>query len=465
MNNLRPTILLVALLALAVASTGCPQRKGKRTEKPPIIVVVIDTLRADHVGAYGYQRPTTRNIDDFGAGAVRFDRAQATATWTVPSMVSLFTGVYPWRHDIQTSELTGKRSVKEQPTLSEGFVTLAEALGEAGYLTMGVTANGHIAPQFGMAQGFEHYKVFDFVNRGPVDKQLARWVKHLRRAYRRGKPYFLYVHYFDPHHPYMPVHPYVDRWRPDVKLADVEAIIKTDFMKLIGKDHFLKNPSDMKLLVDLYDSEIAAVDASIKRLLNTLPGIDNAVVVITSDHGEAFGEQRAMLHGGDLFDETLRVPLFIRFPDGKQAGRVVPQTVSLIDLYPTLGNIAGAALPPYLEGVDLMPYLDGEPPETRDVFALVKRDPTRHWHGVINDMYKWVRRVTTSGKTKRELLFDRVNDPKEKKNLAKEKPDDVQKMRTTWDERPHPEVLFEPGTTGEEIDPATREQLRNLGYL
>jgi arylsulfatase A-like enzyme len=453
-------LVSMLVLAAAVSGTGC-FLKSRPLEKPPIVLIVIDTLRADHVGSYGYARRTTPNLDVFATEAVRFTEAHAAASWTVPSMASMFTGVHPWRHDVQTAELTGERGVQTQAKLSPLFSTLAESLGEAGYATYGVSANLHMDAKYGMGQGFENYEVFRFSNRGKVNSQLKKWLMPLRKALRRGQPYFLFVHYFDPHHPYFPVKPYIENWRPGLDREETEKKIRDDFMTLMEKEYFRKHPAQMQLLRDLYDSEVAAVDASVGQLLKTLPGLEDAVVVITSDHGEAFGDHKNMLHGGDLFREVLRVPLLVRFPKNEYAGRTVTDLVSLMDLYPTLAALGGAETPPYLEGVGLRGFLDGERPTREELFALIKRDEAFHWEGVIGSRYKWFHNLSNDD----QLLFDTTEDPLEKHNLAEALPAQVKAFADKWSARPNPEVLFPPGETGEEIDPELREQLRNLGYM
>jgi arylsulfatase A-like enzyme len=448
--------LLVGTLLAAIL--GACQGLGPGPQKPPIILIIIDTLRADHVGACGYTRPTTPNLDRFAASAVRFANAQAASTWTVPSMASLFTGVYPWRHGINTAEVSPDRGVGGQPVLSDRFVTLAESLKAAGYETFGVSANGHMDRPYGMAQGFDHFQAFPFCIRERVDRVLAAWLRDLRRVYRARKPYFLYVHYFDPHHPYLAQQRWLKQWRPGLKEQDVKEITQTAFATLAVDGYFQKNPEAMKLLIDLYDSEVAAVDASVGKLLSVLPGAERAVVVVTADHGEEFGDHGGMLHGNNLFAETLRVPLVIRWPANEGAGAVVTAPVSLVDLYPTLAAAGGAALPDCLDGVALKPDLTGD---ARALFAATERDPKQRWSAAVADGWKWV----CEERAGEEQLFRLASDPGDQRNLLAAEPDRGTALRRLWNDRPRQELLYPPGDTGAPIDPARREQLRGLGYL
>jgi arylsulfatase A-like enzyme len=433
---------------------------AKAPSKPPIVFIVIDALRADHVGAYGYARPTTPNLDAFARGAAKFENAETAASWTVPSVASFFTGVWPWRHGVNTAESPGPTGIMGQPVLSDRFLTLAESLQQAGYATFGVSGNGHLDAKYGMAQGFERYECFSFFKRERVDRTLAAWLPELRKTYAGGKPYFLYVHYLDPHSPYFPIKPWIERWRPGLQEANIKQVTQTEFYRLVNDEFFFQNGDAMKLLVDLYDSEIAAADDSVGRLLRALPGLDNALVVITADHGEAFGEHHNLLHGTDVYGEVLRVPLLIRWPRTKTAA-IVRAPVSLIDLYPTLATAAGAAKPDYLDGVDLAPLARGAAAPSRTLFAVTDRDPKLRWAAVFRDEWKWVFSLSHGGET----LFRFPNDPLDADDRAPREPRQQAELRRLWLTRPTTEPLFPPGSTGKAIDPALRERLHSLGYL
>lgn len=465
-RNLRKTIQKIVFLALVLGLatstlTGCRRLLSRKPDKPPIIIILIDTWRADHAGVYGYQRDITTNIDLFATGAVRFDNAQATASWTVPSIVSLFTGVYPWRHGITRATLDGEKGVKSQPILNPRYITLAESLKAAGYATFGVSANGHLDPKYGMGQGFDNYEVFSFSNQGQVNDTLKKWNRQLRRTYRKGQPYFLFVHYFDPHHPYLPHKKWLDEWRPGFDPKSVADYTDANkFMKKVSKQFFYDNPAEMQVLIDLYDSEIAFVDNSLGGLLSKLPGAKDAVVVVTADHGEAFGDHHNMLHGSDLYRETMRVPLIIQWPGKQFAGRSVTAPVSLVDLYPTLAGWAGAAPPPYLDGRDLRALPD-RPAGDDLIYAETHRGDDHHWMAVLSGQYKWMREEDTGV----EMLYRLDQDPAETRNLAEAEAEQNARLRELWEKRPHPAVLFEPGDTGKNIDPDLEKKLRNLGYL
>jgi arylsulfatase A-like enzyme len=452
------TLLLLGAVTFELA--GC-RRTARPSPKPPIIVIIIDTLRADHVGAYGYARPTTPNLDRFSAGAIRFANAHAASSWTVPSMASLFTGVSPWNHGVVKAEADlSPEQVGYQLTLNDQFVTLAETLKAAGYETYGVTANYHLHEKYGMAQGFDHYEAFGFRDREPVDLQLKDWLAALQRTRRQGKPYFLFIHYFDPHHPYFPIEPFINEWRPNYDRQEIQDLAVKNFRGLLDKGYFLDNADKMQLLVDLYDSEIRACDDSVGRWLGELPDVGRALVLITSDHGEAFGDHRNMIHGSDLYGETLRVPLWLRLPDGKHAGAVVNEHVSLLDIYPTLAAVVGAKPPDYVEGVDLLPVVDQKAPATRLLFAATERATDQVWRAAIRAPYKLVYHVNQ----KRKELYDLSADPSEQHDLAATQPDLAEELFAALVRAKRPKPRFAPGTAGT-ISPELRRQLTELGYL
>jgi len=446
----KPAILFLLLFLLA----GC------QAKQPPIVLIIIDTLRYDHVGADGYARKISPSLDLFARDAVRFEDAQAAASWTVPSMASLFTGVYPWDHGVVAAEV-GNRSIKNQQVLSEQFVTLAETLKKAGYATWGVSANYHMHPQYGMEQGFEKYQVFRFCARDLVDKQLKSWLPQIALQWSKGQPYFLYVHYFDPHHPYLPVHPFIDQIHPNLNPEEAykEGLEEQGHLLL---SYYLKNPDKMQMLVDLYDSEIQGVDESVGRLLDKLPGGDQAVVLITADHGEAFGEHQNMLHGTDLYEETLHVPLLVRLPHKNYAGTVNKNLTSLIDLYPTLATLARAKSPNYLRGMDLNQHWSGAPyKKNRRLFAMVERQPNAHWQCVLDQSYKLAERENPH----QSELYDRRADPSEKINIIFKKSEVSNALKKELEQARPAKLMHNPGVTNRPMDKDLQKQLKGLGYL
>lgn len=451
-------LILLALIATLAVVSGCPLKKSP---PPPIILAVIDTLRADHVGAYGYSRPTTPNLDELAGKGIVFKHAHAGASWTVPSMNSLFTGVYPWSHGVVYAE-TAHASVRTQQKLSDHFVTLAEMLKEKGYATFGVSANYHMHEQYGVAQGFDDYKAFSFSDREPVDRQLKFWLPKIKRVYAQKKPYFLFVHWFDPHHPYKYSDSYTAKMNPDLTRETVKQYAANDFVNLATSGFFFENPDKMQLLVDLYDGEIAAADESLGTLLAALPGLEEAVIVVTADHGEAFGEHTNMIHGRDLYAETVRVPLVFKLPGQYNLPPVaIEDQVSLVDVYPTLAALASAEKPEYLEGVDLAPLWNKKSLAERMLFTMTRRATEQTWYGIISPRYKLVHNENIN----LFELFDMSADPTEQNSLYKKKKKIALELRRLLAKSRRPNPVYNPGITGEAMSDELRETLRGLGYL
>jgi arylsulfatase A-like enzyme len=287
---------------------------------------------------------------------------------------------------------TEERQVLSQQVLNAGFKTMAESLREAGYDTYGVSANFHLHKRFGMDQGFDDYTVFRFTSRDFVDSHLQKLLPKIRRS-AKDRPYFLYVHYFDPHHPYRPDDSFLQRFRPaDAPPADYDDW-RERWQELVGAGYFYQHPEAMQALIDAYDGEVAGCDDSLAAWLEKLPRYDEALVVITADHGEAFGDHQNMTHAGDLYAETLRVPLLVKLPNAARAGDVVADVVSLVDLYPTFAEWAGAAKPDDLAGINLLDAQQLHREDDRLIFSTTRRIPGQHWVGVIKEGVKLLYQV------------------------------------------------------------------------
>ncbi|MDP8222873.1 MAG: sulfatase [Candidatus Lernaella stagnicola] len=457
---LRITIAIFALVVLLLP--GCKNLKQGRTgrqAKPPVVIFVIDTWRADHAGCYGYERNVTPNIDRWSQQATRFVTAHSPSSWTVPAMASMFTGVYPWSHGVVKAEISDASKVDYQPTLAEQFTTLAEAMKAAGYETFGVSGNYHLHEKYGMAQGFDHYTAFGFRTRDPVDLQIKDWLPKLQQLQRQGKPYFLFVLYFDPHHPYLPVEPFISQWRPDYDEDKLRELVGESFAKRAYAGDYDNDPKTLQIFKDLYDSEIAAADNSVGRWLKELPGIDDALVVVTADHGEAFADHQNMIHGTDLYNETVHVPLLVKFPGGEYAGKAPTHAVSTVDLYPTIADYTGASLPAYLEGQDLLAGL-AKPDAKRYLFAETERAEQAHWRAVITTQEKWVMRASD----KVQKFYNLLADPTEQRDLYVPEHEPSSKFYAVWVKHNRHKPLYEPGSAGE-VTKELRDTLKELGYL
>jgi len=331
-----PLAALLLLAAGGLAAPGCNRidlSTAPGAERPSVLLVSIDTLRADHVGVYGAVEAQTPRLDALAATGARFDTAVAPAPLTLPSHASLLTGLDPPRHGVRHNGVY---------RLAAGIETLAERFRAAGHATGAVTGAVVLARRYGLDQGFESYDdgassgrsgAGGFLERdaAEVTDRALEWLASAPR------PFFLWVHYYDPHHDYRPPSPFAER--------------------------FAASP---------YDGEIAYVDQELGRLLDGLEGGASrreTLVLVTADHGESLGEHGESTHSYTLYDAVLRVPLILRGA-GVPRGRVVASLVRTVDVAPTLLALAGLPALAEIDGESLTAYLrDGPPPPARLAYA------------------------------------------------------------------------------------------------
>lgn len=334
----------VAALGLVLLS-GCGG--GGR---PNILLVVIDTARADRFSFGGYSRQTSPEIAVLASEGTIYERAYTPAPWTLPAHASLFTGLFPSSHGADSGHLR----------LDEEFRTLAESLHEAGYRTQGYAANPWVGRQYGLAQGFDTYeeilkegrKEVEDAGAAALNAKVERFLEwRMDNPDARRQPFFIFINYLEPHLPYNPPEPFRSRFlRADADRTAVERLRKFKHPDEVRFVLGLGGPSgdDLSILSDLYDGEIAYVDGRVgdlARFLREKGLLDQTVVVVTSDHGEAIGDHGFLDHKMNVFEELLRVPLVVRYPGTVKAGRRVPEPVMLQDLYPTLLALAHAPPP------------------------------------------------------------------------------------------------------------------------
>lgn len=446
-----PHALPLALL-LAATLAGCGRQAPPR---PNLLLIVVDTLRQDHLGCYGYPRPTTPNIDFLAAGSFRYAHAYSQAPWTTPSVGTLLTSRYP-------SEL----GITEAPDrLADRFVLLSEALQGAGYATGAVVSHYFLGSKWNFNQGFDLYDESNVLgharvsSEGVTDTALA--FLRERRAADPDQPVFLFVHYFDPHYDYIEHegHRFSD---PAYRGPVTSGMVYTDLLEILRD----LTPRDVAHLVDLYDSEIAFTDAQIGRLLAGLEELglfDDTLIVLTSDHGEEFLERHTIGHGQSLYDELIHVPLLVKFPGGEEPG-VVEGNVGLIDLYPTLLDYLELPIGHPVSGRSFLGRGPGAEPARRLLFS---ETDWGQYRGVIRERLKLHHHLPSGG----YLLFDLAGDPGERDNLTPELAQtgrvadfyDLQEKLQTWMRAM--ERLAESGAGEVEITPEEREQLKALGYL
>jgi arylsulfatase A-like enzyme len=406
-----------------------------------IVLVVVDTLRADFLPFYGHSPDTAPFLEKMLADAVIFDNAYAPSSWTVPSMASLHTGLYPSTHGAVAGgiNIDKGRTTFLQPVLPQEVTTLAESIRGAGYRTIGVVANQHLGPTLGFAQGFDTYNPdvrFDNARRlnrvieGLLSQSCGEsWSSRWRRTKT-----FLWLHYFDPHEPYAPRIPWTRVFAPDF-FEHPEAYPANMLIAHIKKK-FRPNAEFKAKAAPLYESEIAFWDDQFHRLSREASlDSDDVLLVFTSDHGEEFAEHGDMGHGNGLYEEVVHVPLAIRWPHGGfRAPRRVSAPVSLVDLFPTIAEIAKAAVPPRLPGRSLVPILRGADGDAERPLYMELKPPNPDTTAWRQGRYKLIRRADTSrGGGRGDALFDLQSDPQESKDIARTRPDVARRLGTQLD--------------------------------
>jgi arylsulfatase A-like enzyme len=376
---------------------------------PLAIVYLVDTLRADHTGVYGYERQTTPELDAFARDAVVFDAAVAHASWTKPSVASILTSRLPGQH----------RAVQLRDALDSQNVTVAQRLDERGFATGAAIANSVI---YGAESAFDRGFHFFAGLHGEEDRRSklvgADVVVDAALAFlrsRQGFPTFLFVHTMDPHVPYEPPPPFDRMFEPFPVEGHPARDPRTDY----------KEPLDRERMIGQYDGDIAFGDREFGRFVRELKAAglyDDALVVFLADHGEEFLDHGLWLHGRSLFDELIRIPLVVKFPGNRWAGRRVAEQVQGVDVVPTVLEEMGVPLAPELMGQPLQRVLAGR---TRPRPALAEISHRGYVaHGVRTEGDKFIRRFSPDDD---ELLFDLRKDPREQTSIASENP---QRVRT-----------------------------------
>jgi arylsulfatase A-like enzyme len=467
-------IACASCLLLSVATV----RAADDAARVNVVLITVDTLRADHVGAYGHHSDTTPTLDRLAANGVRF--ADVTVQWpqTWPSIASMMTSTYP--------STTGVRYSPRRP-LTRNQRTLAEMLAAAGYQTAAVVANATIGKKLGFDQGFDVFveswvpqlrktdsrrlekapgKVKQLTNATIVTDQGLE----LLNRFDSRRPYFLWLHYIDPHGPYVPPPSYGEMFANAYSSEPVEHRLLPEYQqqKAPGTDSVI---SDLAFYKTQYDREIRYFDDQVARLLAAVAAGDNTLIVVTADHGEGLGEHRYYLeHGAVPHQPTAQVPLLMSLTGKLPAGRVVDAPVGLIDVTPTILEALGVPAPQGLAGSSLLPLVRGEEGAApKHVFMESGR---RHLSQVVVRQGPW-KLVHTRSATDRHwfslpelALFNLKSDPAEQHNLVAEHGERVAEMQAVLDawvanglnqtqaNAPKPRKL----------DPATTEVLRALGY-
>ncbi len=360
----------LAALAAAVGllNAGVAGAFGRSVEakarRPDVVVLLIDALRADRLSSDGYRRQTTPAIDGLARDGVLFRQAVAQSTFTKSSVATLFTGRYPYQHGVYWGSLRLSSGQVISDLLREEETTLAEELRKRGYLTAAWVQNSHLRRVMGFAQGFVSYRD----SQGSIER-IHRAFRPWLRGPGRRYPYFAYLHYIDLHDPYRPEPPYDTLFLPEGERlgdgGDVYAGIDLDewgaYLAAVREGRRQPSAAEVEGFEALYDGQLRYIDDQIGELLQELRDLglyDRSLIVVTSDHGDGFMEHGFISHSTTPYEELVRVPLVVKFPDGRFAGRVVERQVRLVDVMPTVLEAAGARRWPEIAGCSLLPLVE-----------------------------------------------------------------------------------------------------------
>jgi arylsulfatase A-like enzyme len=438
--------------------------------RPNIILVSADTLRADRLGCYGHDRPTSPAIDALAREGTRFENAVAQANWTLPSHYSMMTSLYPSAHGVNpTYELMAGTGTKAETLMlraSGREETLAERLSAMGYFSAAITEGGWVDPRFGFDQGFASYvahqndRLTDGTQRLTVD-----WLERHREL-----PFFLFVHTYQTHQPYQQPPPYdtmfVDEDHIGFALPGVE--VPMEMLDTFRDGTFRPMPGDVEAIRGLYDGSVRYLDSFIKVLLDEIRrhGLERRTILLfTSDHGEELFENGEFDHISSMRREVLRVPFILWGPGRIPAGETHATPVASLDILPTLVELAGGAPEGTLQGASLVPLLAGETGGfARTLFSESDADKDERLVAAWEGNYKVILRDLEAASAE---LFDLARDPGETRDLAAIEPQRVARLRElilAWraeNERIHEWI----GEATTEIDPEIEKRLRALGYL
>ncbi len=416
-------LIVLACLAAGALLTSCGSGGGRPQQ---IILISMDTCRADHLGCYGFRGRTTPNLDRLAQEAVLCTNVISPVPMTLPAHSSMLSGTIPPTHGVRDNQ---------HFNLGDATQTLPELLKPLGYRTAAFVSSVVIRADRGLEQGFDSYddqfrnprRVKDGLEcmGGEITQKAVAWLRS-----HREDSFFLFLHYYDPHEPYEPPHPY-----------------------------------SMRFGDDLYAGEIAYTDDCIGRVITELQELelyDDCLLIITGDHGEMLGEHGEAEHAYFIYQAAIHVPLIFKLPGGSE-GRRIERVAGLVDIVPTVCGMVGIDPPGVVRGEDLSPWFNGDaPPEEERLLYCESLWPTRYEAnpllGVVTDRWKYIR-------TTRPELYDLNADPAETRNLASEERQRATVLNDRLLQIIDEATLEEASSSQAELDAETQEQLASLGYI
>ncbi len=464
MKLIKSAVFLIALLG-----ASCNKTPRLPTD---VILIVADTLRPDHLGAYGHPAGTSPNLDRLAADSVIFENVYAPVPSTLPSHVSLITGLYPDTHRVV--------GAKDGP-LSPEIATLAEKLKGLGYTNFGAISSIWLEERFGFGRGFDDYRVIeDDLTAAPMVNAAAFELID-RLAQTPGKRFFLFLHYYDPHSdfyrfgenrlPYYADEPFLKRFGRDLSALDAAQdelkSYATDYLVAVDDKKLKVSPEVREALVSLYDAGIAYFDQQLGKVIERLKkdGLyDESLIIFTSDHGEEFREHGEFLHN-QPYEESIRVPLLVKFPQGENRGKRVKSPVELIDIYPAVLDYLGLSPDEYVQGISFLPLIEYGKTRTKPVFARQKSPDRARVYSLKKGRYKLVYDFSDG----RAELYNLKADPGEKTDIAEKEPELAayleKKLIKTVKENASLAGSFKKSGGKPALSSKEIEKLKSLGYL
>lgn len=465
---------LALALGLYLPFAGqAPRRlEGVPPPVPPpsaVVLISIDTLRADAVSFDGNPVPQTPFLDRMARRGVVFSEASAPSSWTPPSMASLFTGLHPSSHGI-VSGVAAESGHVVQPTLPASVGLLAESFQQAGYTTVGVPSNRHLAASLGFGRGFDfYYGQADFLDAGQVNAEVRRQLASAfgpdwRQRWKQRT--FLWIHYLDPHDSYQAREPWISVYAPGYRQDPAAYPSSLAILDLARR--LAQAPSRPKLISriwPLYRSEVSYVDEQLGHLAGELGLDDDVLLAVVADHGEDIQTPMEIGHAFSLDETLLRVPFLVRWPRAfGSSARCIGGPVDLLDVYPTVAELLGLGTPAGLQGQSLAPLLlhPGRGRASPRLLHAELHSPKPRMDALRDGRWKLVLRA---GPPERFSLFDLAADPAERTDLAAQLPERVRDLARSMRAWRSALPLHAPLESRAFKDDELRQQLEGMGYI
>jgi arylsulfatase A-like enzyme len=464
----RRRLIAPLLLILPIAIAAIYWFGMRKPPRPNIVLITLESVRADHTGCYGYDRPTTPALDALAKEGVIYEDAHAVTSWTLPTHTSLFTGLYPSAHQV-----TGPFS-----RLDDKYTTIAEILSANGYQCGGVISGPYLKRAHGLHQGFSYYNespAAESQSKGHSKvtcEEMMPLLRHfLTRLRDQKRPMFLFAYFWDPHYDYIPPAPYNRMFvTEDCELIDVHGY------ETANKVTSACTPGQLAYVISQYDGEIRWTDDHLKDLFEMLKarGLwDNTAIIVLGDHGDEFFEHQWKGHKNNLYTETIRIPLVIKYPNSRPFGRDA-RLVSQVDIFPTILELAGVETDAPEQGVSL---LGPVPPSERSIHCELlsaryfpktgggwEARFVRNWYGARQGDYQ----LLHVAEEKRSELYNMRTDPQQHVNCFGQAglPSNTLLSLIQQSTEQNQAIAKVFGLSGEaKLDESAIENLRSLGYV